>query len=69
MSIAESVQQSVKHMLITMITVMIYQGISLEMVSSQQLRSSLKFNLMSLCVSFGLLYSVILEIQPELIFL
>lgn len=36
-----------------MIVIMLYQDISLEVLNSQQLRSSLKFNLMSPCVSFG----------------
>lgn len=56
-------------MLTAIIIIMIYQSVYLEVLYSQQPRDSLKFNLRSPCVSFGLLYSVILEIQPKLIFL
>lgn len=60
---------SVQSMLIAIIIIMIDQGIYLEVLDSQQPRSSLKFHLLSPCVSFGLCYSVILVTQPELIFL
>lgn len=56
-------------MLITIIIIMIDQGIYLEVLDSRQPRSSLKFHLLSPCVSFGLCYSVILDLQPELIVL
>ena len=51
------------------IIITIYQGICVEVLDGQQPRYSLKFNLMFPFVSFCLLYSVVLEIQPELTFL